>query len=317
MPANTATVAEAKGKPAARPQPKSALSRKLPWNDKAGRFSPLKALIVALAPLPALYLLYASVYLGLGAQPIIEALHFVGRWTLWFLLMTLAVTPFRRLLDWGKLIQIRRILGLTVLYYILLHFSLYIVDDGYDLRFVASEILLRVYLTIGISAIFGLIFLGVTSTDGMIKRMGAVAWNRSHRIVYVVGFLGFLHYYMQAKADVTEPVLYSGLFFWLMEYRIMAKLGWKQGFVPLLLLSIVVALTTAFVEAAWYQALRPGIWQRVLLANFDFTLGLRPAWWVLIAGLAVTVASVIWLRFKAWWSPRQVSAPRPPRPARA
>jgi sulfoxide reductase heme-binding subunit YedZ len=269
---------------------------------------------------PALYLLYASTYVGLGAQPIIEALHFIGRWTLWFLLMSLAITPARRLFDWGKLIQIRRILGLTALCYILLHFSLYIVDDGYDLGFVVSEIAQRIYLTIGITAIFGFILLGVTSTDDIIRRMGAVAWNRSHRIVYVVGFLGFLHYYMQAKADVTEPVLYSGLFFWLMEYRIMAKLGWKQGLVPLVILSVVAALTTAFVEAAWYQLLRPGIGARVIFANFDFRLGLRPAWWVLIAGLSVSVASEVWLRLKAWWAPRPQRPVRPvppPKPASA
>ena len=123
--------------------------------------------------------------------------------------------------------------------------------------------MLRIYLTIGITAIFGLIVLGVTSTDGMIKRMGAIPWNRLHRIIYVVGFLGFLHYYMQAKLDVTEPVLYSGLFLWLMEYRVMAKLGWKQGLVPLLVLSLVAALSTALVEAAWYQVIRPGIGARV------------------------------------------------------
>jgi sulfoxide reductase heme-binding subunit YedZ len=319
MPANNATAAAAAvtAAPSRRPAVKGALARKLPWNDKAGRFSPFKAMVLVLLPLPALYLLYAWLFIGLGAQPIIEALRFVGRWTLSFLMMTLAVTPARRLFDWSKLLQIRRILGLTTLYYILLHFSLYIVDDGYDLGFVASEIVLRIYLTIGITAIFGLILLGVTSTDGMIKRMGAIAWNRLHRIVYVVGFLGFLHYYMQAKLDVTEPVLYSGLFLWLMEYRIMAKLGWKQGLVPLALLAVAAAMTTALAEAAWYQIIRPGIGGRVILANFDFALGLRPAWWVLIAGLAVTVASEAWLRFRNWRSPRPARPVRAPRPARA
>jgi sulfoxide reductase heme-binding subunit YedZ len=252
--------------------------------------------VVALMPLPALYL--AAVYLtvGLGPRPTIEATHFIGRWTIWFLLITLAITPARRLFDWPKLIQVRRIVGLTALYYILIHLALYVVDSGFNLAFVASEIALRVYLTIGIVAIAGLVALGVTSTDGMVKRMGALAWNRLHRIVYVVGFLGFLHFYMQAKADVTEPVFYSGLFFWLMGYRVMVKLGWKQGLVPLLGLALVAAVTTGLAEAAWYQLLRPGIGTRVLAANLDFDIGLRPAWWVLLAGVGVAVAAEIWRR---------------------
>ena len=314
MPATSATVAA--GKAAPRPAPKSALARKLPWNDKAGRFSPLKAITVALMPLPALYLLYASIYIGLGAQPIVGALEFVGRWTLWFLMITLAITPARRLFDWGKLIQVRRIIGLTALYYILLHFALNVANDGFNPVFVVSEILLRVYLTIGITAIFGLVLIGITSTDGWIKQMGAIAWSRQHRIIYVIGFLGYLHYYMQAKLDVTDPVLYSGMFLWLMGYRIMARLGWKQGFFPLLTLAVAAALATAVAEAGWYQLVRPGIGARVILANFDFKLGLRPAWWILILGLAITIASEAWLRFKAWWSPKPERPERPVRAAR-
>jgi methionine sulfoxide reductase heme-binding subunit len=309
----TAEAAALPAKPARKPPlaQKSPLARKLPWNDKAGRFSPLKAITVALMPLPALYLAYAAVFIGLGPRPLTEALHFIGRWTIWFLLITLAITPARRLFDLSKLIQIRRIIGLTALYYILLHFSLFIVDSGFNLIFVGSEIALRIYLTLGFTAILSLVALGVTSTDGMVRRMGAVAWNRLHRIIYVTGFLGFLHYYMQAKADVTEPVLYSGLFFWLIGYRIMAKLGWKQGFVPLLVLSVTTAIVTALVEAGWYQAMRPGIGIRVLLANFDVAIQVRPAWWVLASGLVVSFAVEIWRRVG------NVRAPRPARTARA
>jgi sulfoxide reductase heme-binding subunit YedZ len=327
--ADTAAPAPAlPARPARRPPPAHAsrLARKLPWNDKAGRFSPMKAVTLALLPLPAIYLLAAYLAVGLGARPTIEALHFLGRWTIWFLLITLAITPARRLFDWPKLIQIRRMLGLTALSYILIHFTVYIVDSGFNLAFVASEIVLRIYLTIGFVAILGLIVLGATSTDNMVKRLGSVAWNRLHRIVYVIGFLGFLHYFLQSKADITEASVYSGLFLWLIGYRIMARLGWKQGLVPLIVLSVAAAVTTALVEAAWYQGLRPGIGFRVLAANFDlaamlrpiefrffawggeFGVLLRPAWWVLIAGLAVTVAAEI---------RRRLGSVRAPRPARA
>ncbi len=287
--------------------PPSTFARKAPWNDKAGRFAPLKALTLVLIPLPALWLAYRAEYIGLGARPFTEALHFIGQWTIYFLLMTLAITPARRLFEWSKLIQIRRMLGLTALYYILGHLTLYIIDSGWNLWFVSTEIVLRIYLTIGFTAILGLIALGVTSTDGMIKRMGALAWNRLHRIVYVVGVLGFLHFYMQAKADVTQPVLFSGFFFWLMGYRIMAKLGYKQGLVPLLVLSVAAALTTAFAEAAWYQLMRPGIGMRVLMANLDVSQ-IRPAWWVLAAGLAVTLASEVRRRLAGVRAPARAAS---------
>jgi sulfoxide reductase heme-binding subunit YedZ len=181
-----------------------------------------------------------------------------------------------------------------VLTYILAHFSMFIIDSNFDLVVVAREIVLRIYLTIGFTAILGLIALGVTSTDSMVRRMGARNWNRLHRLVYVIGFLGFLHFYMQAKADVTEPVLVSGFFFWLMGYRIMARFGYKDGLVPLVVLSFASALTTALAEAAWYGVMRPGIDAAMVLgANLDFTYQVRPAWWVLAAGLAVAAASEI------------------------
>ncbi len=194
---------------------------------------------LVLVCLPALWLAFRTLFIGLGPRPIHEATLFLGTWTIYFLLMTLAVTPARRLFEWSKLIQIRRILGLTALTYILAHLSMFIIDSKFNLVTVAQEIALRIYLTIGFTALLGLVALGVTSTDGMVRRMGARNWNRLHRLVYAIGFLGFLHFYMQAKADVTQPVLFSGFFFWLMGYRIMARYGYKQGLVPLTILSFV------------------------------------------------------------------------------
>ena len=268
------------------------LARKMPWNDKSGRVSPLKTTTLVLVTLPALWLLYSATFVGLGARPVTEAIHFLGDWTIYFLLMTLAVTPARRLFEWSRLIQIRRILGLTTLFYILGHLTLFIVDSQFDLVFVGQEIVLRIYLTIGFTAILGLIALGVTSTDGMVRRMGGPAWNRLHRLVYVIGVLGFIHYYMQAaKSDLTRPVLFSGFFVWLMGYRLMALFGFKTGLVPLVVLAIASALTTALADAAGFALTTPGIsFHRVLLANLDFAYQVRPAWWVLAAGLAVAVA---------------------------
>jgi sulfoxide reductase heme-binding subunit YedZ len=278
------------------PQTRSLASR-MPWNDRAGRFSILKTATLVLVSLPAVWLLYRTLFIGLGARPLTEAIHRLGDWTVYFLLITLAVTPARRLFDWGKLILVRRIVGLAALAYILVHFTLYIVDSRLDLRFVASEIVLRIYLIIGFTALLGLVALGVTSTDGMIRRMGSKGWNRLHQLIYVIVPLAILHYYMQSKVDVTQPVLMSGFFFWLMGYRIMARFGTKQGLLPLAGLTVAAALLTAAVEATWY-GLATGVgWQRVIQANLSFAYTIRPAWWVLFAGLAVTLVSELRLRW--------------------
>ncbi len=291
------------------------IAGKLPWNDRAGRLAPLKAVTLVLVSLPALWLLYKAGSgstpspFGLGPRPFNEAIRFLGGWTIYLLLITLAVTPARRLFNWSRLIQVRRILGISALLYILTHFTLYVVDSRLDLAFVAKEIVLRVYLLIGFTALLGLVVLGVTSTDGMVRRLGAIRWNRLHRLVYVITALGILHYYMQSKIDVSQPVLMTGFFAWLMGYRVMAARGYKEGLLPLLILSVSAALLTAAAEAAWYGiATGIGAW-RPLMANLDFSFSIRPAWWVLAAGLAVTLASELRKRLKFGGTPVRRAAP--------
>lgn len=277
--------------------PRRALATKLPWNDKAGRFAPLKAATLLLLACPAVWLAYRYVFLGLGPRPITEAIHRLGDWVVYFLLITLAVTPARRLFDWSKLIQVRRMIGLAALVYALGHFTFFIIDSKWDLEFVAREIVLRIYLTIGFLALLGLIALGVTSTDAMIRRMGAKSWNTLHNLIYPITALAILHYYMQSKVDVTQPVLMTGFYVWLMGYRLMARWGYKDGLVPLLVLSVAAALLTALTEAVWYGvATGVGFW-RPLMANLSF-VQIRPAWWVLAAGIAVTLVAEVRRRMR-------------------
>lgn len=277
---------------------KKTIAGKLPWNDKAGRFSPLKASTLVLVSLPMLWLIYRALFLGLGARPITEAIHRVGDWTVYLLLITLAVTPARRLFDLPKLILVRRILGLSALTYIVAHFLLYILDAKFDLVFVAKEIVLRFYLTIGFVALLGLVALGITSTDGMIRRLGGPRWNRLHKLIYYITPLAILHYYIQSKADVSQPVMMSGFYFWLMGYRIMARYGYKGGLVSLLVLSVAAALLTVLVEATWYELMTGIGGYRVLMANLGFDFGIRPAMWVLGAGVVVTLASELSRRLR-------------------
>lgn len=285
------------------------IAGKLPWNDKAGHFSPLKASALVLVSLPMLWLIYRAIFLGLGARPITEAIHRVGDWTVYLLLITLAVTPARRLFDLPKLILVRRIVGLSALTYILAHFLLFLLDSKLDLVFVGKEIVLRIYLTIGFVALLGLVALGVTSTDRMVHRLGGPRWNRLHQLIYFITPLAILHFYIQSKADVSQPVIMSGFYFWLMGYRIMARYGYKDGLVPLVVLSLAAAVLTVIVEATWYELMTGiGGW-RVLAANFGFDFGIRPALWVLGSGLAVTFAAELSRRLRPSRSRRRRPAP--------
>lgn len=271
-------------------------STRVPWNDKAGRLSWLKTITLALVCAPAVWLAIRWAIWGLGPRPLTEAIHSLGDWTIYLLLITLAITPARRLFDWSKLIQVRRMVGVAALLYILAHFTLYVIDSKIDFGFVAREIVFRVYLAIGFVALLGLVALGVTSTDGMIRRMGGKAWNNLHNLIYPITALGLLHYFMQSKVDVTQPTLMTGFFIWLMGYRLMARWGAKQGLIPLLALSAASAILTALTEGAWYGLMTGVGFTRIFLTNLDFSIRISPAWWVLAAGLAVTVASEIRLR---------------------
>ena len=272
-----------------------------PWTDRSGKFSPLKAAVLAGACLPALWLVWAALSgalaqaapLGpLGARPITEAIHETGDWAIRFLMMSLAVTPLRRIANWPKLILVRRMLGLTALFYALTHLTLYTVDLKLDIYRVASEIVLRFYLTIGFVALLALIALGSTSTDAAIKRLGR-NWNRLHKLVYPVGLLAALHFFIQSKADVYEPTLMAGFFLLLMFYRLAHWRGFSLASPTVLVgIAVLAALGTAVIEYAWYAiatGVPPG---RVLAANLQFSFSIRPAWWVLATGLGVTLLAV-------------------------
>ena len=273
----------------------------LPWNDRSGKFSPLKAFVLAGVCAPALLLVNAAMQgslvpagsLGpLGARPITEAIHQTGDWAIRFLTVSLAVTPLRRIANWPKLILVRRMLGVAALFYAATHLTLYAFDLKLDLARVASEILLRFYLTIGFVALLGLAALGATSTDAAIRRLGR-NWNRLHRIVYVIGALATFHFFIQSKADVYEPTLMAGFFLLLMLYRLVHWRGFKLSSpVVLALAAIAAALLTAAVEYAWYglaTGIPPG---RVLAANLQFSFSIRPAWWVLATGLGVAALAL-------------------------
>jgi sulfoxide reductase heme-binding subunit YedZ len=162
---------------------------------------------------------------------------------------------------------------------------------------VVSEIALRFYLTIGFIALLVLIALAWTSTDGWTKRLGR-NWKRLHRLAYPVGVVALLHYFIQSKLNVSEPVFVSGLFIWLMGWRLLPE-AWRrrQGFGLLATLygglAVMSAALTAGVEFAWYGLATRVDPFRVLAANETIVRGLRPAHWVLVVTLALVVVILV------------------------
>jgi sulfoxide reductase heme-binding subunit YedZ len=258
-----------------------------PWRDRHGRLVPIKAVVLPALLLPGAVLAFWFASGSLGARPVHELILGFGLWTVRLVMLSLAVTPARAVFDWPKLLLVRRMVGVAALGYGLTHLSLYVVDQNFHLGMVVSEIVRRFYLTIGFVALSGLSVLGATSTDAAVRRLGP-RWKRLHRSLYVLAVLALLHYFIQSKANVSEAVMFAGFYVWLMAWRAVPA-GWQRRMATLVGLSVVAAVATAWIEFAWY-ALATGInpW-RVLSASETLRFGLRPAHWVLVVGLGVTL----------------------------
>jgi sulfoxide reductase heme-binding subunit YedZ len=268
--------------------------------EKTGHWSPEKIAAFIAVIVPPLWLLWLTYSDQLGARPFTEVVHYSGRWTVRLILLSLFITPARRLFNWNKLINARRTLGVAAACYAVFHFSLYIVDQNFDLAKVASEIVRRFYLTIGFTALLGLIALGVTSTDAAVRRLGP-KWGTLHKAVYAIGVLAVVHFALQEKLEIYEATVMMGLLIWLLAYRAIYK--WKRAvnFTALVALAIFVPLATALFEAGWYGTLTGVPYIRVLALNLMFDIDIRPAWWVFAASLAICIAYL----GAQWLWPRQ------------
>jgi methionine sulfoxide reductase heme-binding subunit len=268
----------------------------MPWRDRAGRFSRLRAATFVALFLPGTVTAAQYVLDMLGAKPVTELIHVTGLWAIRLLFIALAITPARQALRLPKLIDVRRMIGVAAFAYAAAHLSIYAVDQMFDLATIASEILLRFYLTIGAAALVLLLALAATSTDGMVRRLGAKRWQALQRCVYVIAPLAALHFFLQSKAHSPEPTVMAGLLLWLMGYR---ALSWRGGTrlaqarSSLLALSAGAALVTALGEAAYFGLFTGVDPTRVLEADLSLAAGVRPAWVVLAAGLALTAAALL------------------------
>jgi sulfoxide reductase heme-binding subunit YedZ len=156
----------------------------------------------------------------LGANPIEAIMDRFGNWSLRFVMITLSITPLRRLTGWNWLIRFRRMLGLFTFFYVLMHFLTWLVlDQGLLLSAILEDIIKRPFITIGFIALLLLTALAITSTNGFRRRMGR-HWQTLHNTIYLIAILGVWHYWWQVKKDITEPLIYAAILAVLLGYRI-------------------------------------------------------------------------------------------------
>jgi sulfoxide reductase heme-binding subunit YedZ len=275
------------------------------WRDRQGAFSWPRAAALAIAILPALWFFGRIGLNDLGARPLTAAIHFSGLWTVRLLTATLAVTPLITALRQPRLVPMRRILGVAVFAWILVHFILFIADKSWDPAVVVQEIIKRIYLMIGFAALLMLAALAATSTDAAISRLGAARWKNLHLLIYAIALLGLVHFFMQSKADVTEPTIMAGLIVWLVTMRQPKRFGWTLSPFVILACGIVAAFVTACGEALYFHIKTGADFADVFDADLDFSDAIRPCWWPLAASLAFS----LFVALHRWMKSRGKSAP--------
>ena len=161
----------------------------------------------------------------LGANPAEFITRATGDWTLRFLLITLAVTPLRKLSGWGWLLRFRRMLGLFTFFYGVVHLASYVsFDHVFEVGEIIKDIIKRPFISVGFGALLLMLPLAITSTNAMVRRLGAARWLKLHRLIYVIGPLGVLHFWWMVKRDLTEPIMYALVLALLLGYRLVLKL---------------------------------------------------------------------------------------------
>jgi methionine sulfoxide reductase heme-binding subunit len=271
------------------------------WRDPGDRISALRivTLICLFAPLGKT--IYDFDAIRLDPRPVTDLIHRTGDWALIFLLVALAVRPLSRILRFNRLLDVRRMIGVGAFAYAAAHFTLYIVDLMFDWREIASEIVHRNRLALGFVALLGLAVLTATSTNGMVRRLGGRRWQRLHQAIYLIGLLVLIHYFLRFKLIESTPIFATGLFGWLIGYRLLVwrhKTGNELPTWKLLALSGVIAALTFIAEAVGL-GIQAGVSPlRVLQSAFDFDFNMiRPGWLVLGAGLVVVAVDFVRARF--------------------
>ena len=189
---------------------------------KEGDIRFAKLLVLVCGAVPLALLIWDQAHNRLGANPQNFIILTTGMMTLIFLMLTMAVTPARKIPGMNWLIHLRRMLGLYAFFYACLHFLCFFsLDRGFSISSTLHEIVARKYIWFGITALLVMVPLALTSTNAMIKWLGGKRWRALHRLAYVAAVAGVIHYYMQVKADVRLPLVFAAALTVLLGYRVL------------------------------------------------------------------------------------------------
>jgi len=189
----------------------------------------LKVVVYLLCLVPFLLLVWGLVTADLGTNPVERITHTTGDWTLRFLVLTLCITPLRKLTGWNQAIRFRRMLGLFAFFYGCLHLTIYVLSIA-SLNFseIANDIAKRLYITVGFTGFVAMIPLAITSTKKWIVRLGGRRWQVLHRLIYVSAVAGVLHYLWLVKADTRFPIRYGVAVGLLLLFRVWTAIRSRQ-----------------------------------------------------------------------------------------
>jgi len=267
-----------------------------PWQDRNRQFSWLKATTFALMLFPAIrtaYLVGIGDYGTTMAMALGGLTYWSGVWATVILLMALAVTPAATIFRWPALIDVRRMIGVTALVYTIAHMVIYFALRRWDFMLIVNDMTTRLTLIVATLSTIGLIVLGATSVDAAIRYMGARNWQRLHTANYVISALAILHVVL-ARGTYTEQYMLTGIFFWLMVWRMLARYRLGANVTTLATLAVASCLVAAVLEAGFLWARRG--FDVLGTLGINFTLGVLdyeypPAWQVLALGILVALAA--------------------------
>src|SRR6266436_5650224 len=267
-----------------------------PWQDRNRRFSWLKASTFALMLFPAIRTAYL---VGIGdygtAVPIALGglTYWSGVWATVILLMALAVTPAATIFRWPALIDVRRMIGVTALVYTIAHMVIYFAFRRWDVAIIANDMMTRLTLIVATLSTVGLIVLGATSVDAAVRYMGAKNWQRLHTTNYVISGFAILHVVL-ARGTYAEQYMLTGIFFWVMVWRVLARRGLGADTKALTVLTAASCVFTACLEAGMLWGRRGYELSWTLGNNFSLAsldVGVPAAWQVLALGLLFVLAA--------------------------